>query len=242
MVFIFNLIFSSVLGFCAPTEISTDWQLTREKDGIQVFKGKVSGSDLFAFKGVAEIDGPVARVATVIFDTNRAPEWMVDLEKALVVKWTSPTEFLEYDHFGTPFVMKDRDFLSHVTLSTDPATKEFKFHYESAQDGDAPETRYVRGCLMNSNFKLTPVDGGTKTKVIAEMHVDPKGSVPRWIVNFFQKDWPIDTFNGLRRQVKKSDVQDDPRFVKMIESGDAKFASEDLINKALVPQEFFKKN
>jgi hypothetical protein len=34
------------------------------------------------------------------------------------------------------------------------------------------------------------------------------GSIPSSLVNLFQKSWPRETIQGIRRQVKKSDVAD----------------------------------
>ena len=31
----------------------------------------------------------------------------------------------------------------------------------------------------------------------------PRGSVPKWIVNMFQRAWPKDTFKGIKKQLEK---------------------------------------
>jgi hypothetical protein len=45
-----------------------------------------------------------------------------------------------------------------------------------------------------------------QTYVEARVFTDPKGSIPKWLVNFFQQGWPQDTFEGLRNQAKKTDI------------------------------------
>jgi len=55
------------------------------------------------------------------------------------------------------------------------------------------------------------IDGGKKTRVLAEVLADPKGSVAKWIVNMFQKGWPHNTITSLRAQVKKPDIKDHAR-------------------------------
>ena len=153
-----------------------------------------------------------AVVATVIFDTTRATEWIADLKESRIVRWTSPDEFIEYDHVGTPPVLADRDCLSSVKMETDRAAQRVIFHSHSITDAAVPPRRkYVRGDLKSTVFTLTRVSDST-THVIAEIHCDPKGSVPAWIVNWVQSDWPATTFRNLRRQVKKSDVTVDPYF------------------------------
>ena len=57
---------------------------------------------------------------------------------------------------------------------------------------------------------MTMRDGGASTYVVGEIHLDPKGYLPKWVVNIFQKDWPINTFSALRKHVKKPDVTEHP--------------------------------
>ncbi len=46
--------------------------------------------------------------------------------------------------------------------------------------------------------------------MIVEIHADPKGSVPKWLVNLFQKGWPRNTIEGIRKQAAKADVKEHP--------------------------------
>jgi len=41
---------------------------------------------------------------------------------------------------------------------------------------------------------------------------DPKGMIPKWMVNMFQKDWPLSTLRAIRLQVKKTDVFEHPSY------------------------------
>jgi hypothetical protein len=43
---------------------------------------------------------------------------------------------------------------------------------------------------------------------VTEVHSDPKGSIPKWLVNRFQKSWAYGTIKGLRAQVNKAGIQD----------------------------------
>lgn len=200
------------LTFLLPLALASDWELVRSEEGVRVYRREVPGSSLLAFKGDGIVNAPIAKVATVIFDTTRAHEWIEDLESSKIIRWVSKNEFVEYDHIGTPFILKDRDFLSLVSMKLDPEQGKISFHYRSTEDPAVPPTKYIRGELMGTNFVLTSVDGGKGTHIHGEIHADPKGSVPKWLVNHFQKNWPVITLKNLRRQVAKPDVQADPRF------------------------------
>lgn len=186
------------------------WELSDETDGIRVYKQEIPGSDVLAFKGEALIDQPLERVATVIFDTSRAPEWVVDLAQSRLVRWIDANNFIEYDHVRTPpIIMKDRDFVSRVQMTIDHAKGEMRFVYGSVEDGEVPETGHVRGDLKNTTFTLTRAEGGKKTHLVGCILADPKGGVPKFLVNFFQKNWPVQMIQNLRRQAGREDVHVD---------------------------------
>jgi hypothetical protein len=184
------------------------WEKIDDDDGIAVFRREVPGSPIIAFKGEGVIDSPILRVASVLVDTSRATEWIDDLAEARTLKRLGEDEYIEYDHVTTPFVLKDRDFVIDAKLELDPPQKKVALKIHSVTDALAPETSYVRGELMHSSFTLTALEHGQKTHIVAEIFADPKGSVAKWIVNWFQKGWPHNTIQRLRDQVKKPNITD----------------------------------
>jgi hypothetical protein len=192
------------------------WEKIGEDDGIAVYRREVPGSPIVAFKGEGIIDASILRVSSVIVDSSRATEWVDSLKEARILRQVSETETIHYDHIGTPIVMKDRDFVSDCKLEFDPAQKKVSLKIHSVNDASAPRTDYVRGELLQSSFVMTSIDHGTKTRIVAEIHADPKGSVAKWIVNLFQKKWPHNTITSLRRQVAKPDIQEHPRLKQVL--------------------------
>ena len=49
--------------------------------------------------------------------------------------------------------------------------------------------------------------GPESTCVRVEVMLDPKGWVPAFFVNWFQRNWPYSTIKGLRRQAQKEDIK-----------------------------------
>ncbi len=187
------------------------WEKLGDDDGITVYRREVPGSSLIAFKGEGVINASIIRVASVLTDSSRATEWVDSLAESKIVRQVSETKTIHYDHIATPFVLKDRDFVSDCKLEFDPAHKKVTLNFHAVTDPLAPPTNYVRGELMHSSFTLTSLEHGTKTHIVAEIHADPKGSVAHWIVNLFQKRWPRNTITRLRAQVAKPDIQEHPR-------------------------------
>ena len=171
------------------------------------------GSDL---AGKSVIDASILRVASVLVDSTRATEWIDSLVEGRILRQVSETETIHYDHVATPIVMKDRDFVTNVKLEFQPAQKKVALRIHSVDDPSAPRTSYIRGELHDSSFVLTSIERGTKTRIVAEIHADPKGSVAKWIVNMFQKRWPRNTITRLRAQVAKTDIREHPRLKEVL--------------------------
>ncbi|HEX3774059.1 MAG TPA: START domain-containing protein [Polyangiaceae bacterium] len=191
------------------------WEKFGEDDGISVYRREVPNSPIIALRGEGVVNAPILRVASVLVDTARAPEWIDSLAETKVVRKINDDEYIEWDHIKTPIVLKDRDFVFDVKLELVPADKAVALNYHSVYDSGAPKTDYIRGEFSYGTFKLTSIEGGKKTRVLAEVLADPKGSVAKWIVNLFQKDWPHKTIESLRTQVAKPDIKDQPRLKEL---------------------------
>ncbi|HEU4410344.1 MAG TPA: START domain-containing protein [Polyangiaceae bacterium] len=201
----------------APAAPAESWEKIDDDEGIAVFRREVPGSPVIAFKGVGVINAPIARVVAVVVDTPRTTEWMDSTAEARVVRHVGPLEKIVYTHITTPpIVMKDRDFVTRAKAEIDGAKKRFVVRVQSVSDPGAPPTSYVRGEIHHSSFILTSIDNGKKTQVVTEIHADPKGSVAKWVVNMFQKNWPHNTIKNLRKQVAKPDIKDAPELRAML--------------------------
>jgi hypothetical protein len=197
------------------------WEQFDEEDGIRMFRRDVPGSSIVGLRGEGFVAAPIARVASVLADRKRSTEWIDRLVKTKVIRELSESESINWNHIKTPSPLKDRDFVFKTMITTDPAKKKVVFSYFSVTDPIAPEyDEYVRGSFKSGKFELTMAErtnkDGSKTKgtiVVAEVVVDPRGSVPTFIVNMVQKSWPHKTLTALRKQVAKPDIKDDKRVV-----------------------------
>lgn len=204
------LLSGSLLGASSAPKVPP-WEKFGEDDGIAVYRREVPGSPVIALRGEGEVDAPILRVASVLVDTARAPEWIASLAEAKVVRKLSDDELIQWDHIATPVILKDRDFVFDIKLSLNAKDKVVSLDYHSVYDSGAPKTDYVRGEFTYGTFTLTSIEGGKKTHILCEVLADPKGSVAKWLVNLFQKDWPHKTIESLRKQVAKPNVLDQAR-------------------------------
>jgi len=195
----------------ADKPIVSSWEKVQEVDGITVYRRDVSGSPIVALRGEGIVNASILRVASVIVDNQRAPEWVDSVAEVHTLRTTGEAESVEWDHVKTPFVLKDRDFVFKSKLELLPQQKQMVLNYHSVSDPLAPVTGYVRGEFVYGKFVMTSIDNGRKTRVLAELMCDPKGSVAKWLVNLFQKSWPYNTITSLRRQTQKRDIRENAR-------------------------------
>lgn len=192
------------------------WQELSREDGVTVWRREVPGSPLVAFKGESVIDSNLAKVASVLRDSSRKGEWMDRLVVARLLREMGPGERIEYNRTEAPWPIKDRDFVFHAKADWDPVAGRITIKMKSVEDPEFPASpRCVRGWMVESTMVLTKLEGGRKTLVSLDVVADPKGGIPKWIVNLFQRHWPRKTLLGLKRQAAKPDVPEDP-YVKAL--------------------------
>lgn len=193
-------------AFAARPESHDDWIPVSTDHGVTTFRREVPGSGIVAVKGEGSLDAPVWKVASVLLDTRRAAEWVDSLKESRVVRRLGPDRYIEYNHLHLPLIIKDREFVSEVHIDVDPSDRSLTLVYTPSDTSEVPPSHYVRGQIRSGTFRARALGEGRGTELTAEIDCDPKGALPAWLVNFFQKSWPRNTFDGIRRQVAKPDV------------------------------------
>ncbi|HUJ25876.1 MAG TPA: START domain-containing protein [Myxococcales bacterium] len=191
------------------------WEKTGDEAGVTVWRREVPGSKFLAVKGTGVVDAPPRTVALVLLDDDRAPEWVDSLAEARVVRIVSAAEYIEYNRAAMPLIVSDRDFVNTVSMAVDAASHAVVIRSVPTTDALAPPTKAVRG-LLDATYLLEPIDGGKHTRLTVEIESDPKGWLPAWLVNFFQKDWARETIEGIRKQCAKPDLKPPPEFAEFL--------------------------
>lgn len=219
-----NLIKLSVLALVALftvtafAGIDTNWKKINNEDGIKVYRGKVTGYDVVAFKGDAIIDANIQEVMSVLYDMDNKKEWVARLVEAKIVRPLNKTSRIEYNRSRTPWPLSDRDFVYKAKINFNKNKTFAKIRLSSVTDKKMPKkSGIVRGELKESMYTLTQLKNG-KTRLTVEILADPKGMLPKWLVNIIQKKWPLKTINGIREQVAKKDFKVHPTVKKLFQT------------------------
>lgn len=210
-----TLLTSVVSGPAAATEAgrsqeqsaSQDWRLQSNEDGVSTWSLDIPGSPVVAFRGETVMDFSLPKIAGVLDDTTRQLEWVSNAMEAKDLDVVSRSERIIYNCTRTPWPLANRDFVFRTSIEADKPSQTLIVKMKSEDDPRfPPRNDRVRGWIQNSQYTLTALDGGKRTRVRVEIHADPKGAVPKWIVNLFQKTWPRVTLDGIKRQAAKADV------------------------------------
>jgi hypothetical protein len=198
---------------------SSGWEILRVENGIQVARKAVPGSSFVAFRGEGDVPAPLLSVANVLVDVSHNNQWMDSIREARILRKVSDTDYVLYCHIGTPPLVTDRDFVYTVHLTIEGGGTGFRVDMRSTDDPSAPKTDYVRGNLTGSTFTLQASPDRRSTHVVAEIHADPMGNIPGWLMNAFQKSWGYNTIVGLRRQVAAGRSPQNPLLVGRLANG-----------------------
>lgn len=145
----------------------------------------------------------VERLLRVIGDAEHRTNWVDRLKSGTVLERTSTYDYVLHQEFGLPFPISNRDYIYRAVATRGKDNGVVTVHLTSVKHPKGPESSGVRAHLLNSYYRLIPV-GKNQTRVEVEIHTDPKGWLPNWLVNVIQKSWPRKTLVSLRKEVKKS--------------------------------------
>ena len=135
---------------------------------------------------------------------------------------------LEVRVFGEPMSFWDRNmpvgmFLRSNWTATQIADPDGMLSLEAFQAASGvrfstpvPLDRFIEYGLWFQRQALPDLD----QRKIARIESDPKGWLPAWLVNFFQKDWARETIEGIRKQCAKKDLRAPPAFAEFLGSID----------------------
>ena len=203
----FLIVVLATCGNCSQTYAATpadlfdlDWELKRDKDGIQVYTGKVEDSKFRAVRAKMTIETTLGALVGLVQDADACPEWADLCERAERVEAISETEMYVYTLNDLPWPVSDRDAIAHVQWQRDRASGAVSMVATVTPD-KLPKTKAVRIPYGVTQWIFVPQDNGV-VDVISHAHVDPGGATPAWLTNRLLVDSPFTTLQKMRKLVQ----------------------------------------
>ena len=187
----------------ANTSTITDnqWTLKKQKNGITSYTRPVALSKYKAVKGETILPVSTARLFAAINDAPACPEWADTCKASYIHQKISQHEFFIYTLNDLPWPVKDRDVLAHVKWHQD-GEGAVVMQSKAVSNRVAKKKGIVRIEMATAQWRFMPLDSGS-TAASFEIHMDPNGSIPSWLLNRLILNSPFTTFNNLAKQAAK---------------------------------------
>ncbi len=176
------------------------WEQISAHDGITVLMKDLAGTPTISLRAHAVLAASVDDIFTVMRDNKTAAEWMPMIAERRDLEPLGDHQRIEYTHIRMPWPLTDRYFVNRARMER-LAGGSMRLSVKSEAEPKLVDKDKVLGKLLYSEFLLTPQGAGTHMTL--EVNTDPRGAIPKWLVNMAQKSWPRDFFTGLQTQLAK---------------------------------------
>lgn len=169
----------------------------RKPEDISLWTRYIPGAELKAFRGVTHTSAPMDSVIALLHDATRMQEWVFRCREARILGQAENGDTYVYLKISGIWPVGDRDAVIRVHPTYNPRTGEIDMQGIAAPDYLPRNPDYVRIPMIESSWKLTPAPMGL-TRIEWTGHVDPAGSVPRWLSNLVATLVPRHTLSSVR--------------------------------------------
>lgn len=189
----------------SPSLAWAGWESLGTYDDVAVSRKEVAGIGVFAFKGVTTADIHIGKILSVFLDRSQRRHWVDRYEAHTTLKAGVNSE-VYWIHFGLPFPVSDRDYVLQSKGVADEEARVFTVRISSVDDPAKPEDDCcVRALAYGTYYRFEAIPNTEKTRITVEVHTNPMGLLPDWLVNLLQKKWPSKTLSALIERARKQD-------------------------------------
>ena len=206
----FRLLISMLLVLGSTAALAAaddDWELRRDRDGIQVYTRSVEGSPYDAVRSVTVVqDVPLSAMVALLEDAPACADWADRCAESYVVERLAKTESLVYTLNDMPFPVKDRDVVAHVIWHQDPVSKTVTMQSQATEGEMDQISGRVRLTQAQVQWQFRPLPSGA-VEVSNQAHIDPGSALPGWVTNMLLVDTPFETMRAFVAEVQKPAYQ-----------------------------------
>lgn len=196
----------TLIIFIALGQAETDWELEISRSGIDVYSRYLENSGVKEIRAVTAVESSMAAIITLLNDVDVYPEWIPNSGGIKVLKRINRYEAYVHGIINVPWPLYDRDVVVRFFLSQDEETLTVTIKMEGFPDYIPPENGFVRMPVLNGYWKLTPKEKGI-IDVVYQIHAEPGGLIPYWLVNSFASDTTFRIMRNMRSIVRKKKYQ-----------------------------------
>ena len=174
------------------------WEFEKSKYEVDVYGKMVEGYDVKAFKVTGLIEASVEEVYKVVMDIEGYEEWYPNCKVGEVLE--QPSDSIQYRRveFGLPWPFDNRDAVNKLIATKTPDSIWIDIMDEAQY---IPKLKNVYRVGRTEGFWIIEKETDEQTRLTYSALGEP-GGIPKWIINIFLFDSPLEAINNLREVVK----------------------------------------
>ena len=200
------------IGFCLCTALILNmiiashacaWDLAKEANNIRVYTRSVEGSSFKEYKGVMQIKATLSSLLALVDDIPAYPKWIHTCVEAKVLKKIDQRESVVYTVNDAPWPVSDRDAVTRNVISQNYETLAVTISILGVPDFVPPEPGLVRVKKLKGFWRFSPLATGS-VRVVYQVHNEPGGKLPTWLVNSVVVTQPFRTLLNMKERIKET--------------------------------------
>lgn len=180
------------------------WKEHKHKEGYTIYVRKKKSSGILPIKVTGVLEAPIDFIMESLRDVEGQVKWTPDLLKKYTLKDLGPKAAITYSLTNMPWPIYDRRLVLHNELFLD---KERKLLFVISKSVPFPNTpqpkKTIEAHVGYANMGFRPINKN-QTYVEFTAFIDPRGSIPTWVINFYQQGWPIDFLDALEKNAQQN--------------------------------------
>ena len=172
------------------------WEFRVEHKGIKIFSSKVSGSEIFGFKGEIELQVSLKKLLSLFYDMANFNRWVHKLAEMEVLEKSENTEYVVRQVINTPWPLKQREVIMRSRLVS-AGDNAIALTMKQEPEYLPANPKYHRVQHATGMWVFTP-NGHGVVNVVFVMHLDPGKDVPAQVSNAGLFEVPFYSLSNLR--------------------------------------------
>jgi hypothetical protein len=180
----------------------TNWKLSKDKDGIQVYQKDSKNSNFKSIKVECTLEGSFDKLIAIINNISHYKDWVFNNKTTSLLKRISAYEFYYYTEAYLPWPLDNRDAVMHTRITRDSLNRFIKINSTASPNFIPSKSGKVRISRSDINWHVTRPSSNS-IHIVYTFETDPGGNVPAWLVNNFADKGPYESFKKLAELLKK---------------------------------------
>ena len=197
---IFFLFFSCLIISKAFSQ--SNWKLTKNKDGIQVYQRDAKNSNFKNIKVECTLEGNFDKLIAIINNVSHYKDWVYNNKATSLLKRVNGYEFYYYTETFLPWPLDNRDAVMHTKITKDSGNRVLRINSVAVPNYIAQKGGKVRISHSDINWNVTKISSNN-IRIVYTFETDPGGNVPSWLVNSFADKGPFESFKKLGELLKQ---------------------------------------